>query len=264
MKPLHFLTTSDNYRIAYRLEGPSNGPVLLLANSLGTSMHMWDNVMSELTARYRILRFDIRGYSESDAPEGEYTMDRIGQDIIELLDQLGLMRINMLGLSFGGLIVQWLAINHPQRVKRLIIANSTSHLGTKKWWNQLITDTTGKADLSDLADTFLHNWFSPEMLKSKAETIESFRKDLLAIRWQGYVGTFAAHRDADYREADRRITAPTLVIAGADDPVCLPSHSQQIAAVIPGATLITLPVRHISNVERPDLFLKAVNGFLAR
>ena len=129
MEQLSFFTAGDGARIAYRFDGRDGAPVLMLSNSIATSLHMWDGVMPDLAEHFRVLRYDTRGNGASDAPAGAYSIDRLGRDVIELLDALQLDRVHFLGLSLGGFIGQWLGIHAPQRIDRLILSNTSSHLG---------------------------------------------------------------------------------------------------------------------------------------
>src|SRR5262245_61323602 len=119
-----FITTGDGVRIAYRFDGAADKPVLLLSNSIATDLHMWDGEVPALAEHFRVLRYDLRGHGESDTPVGAYSLDRLGRDVVELLDALGLQRVHVLGLSLGGFIAQWLAIHVPERVDRLVLSNT--------------------------------------------------------------------------------------------------------------------------------------------
>src|SRR5579859_6125280 len=129
MNDTTFITTGDGYRLAYRLDGAETQPVLVLSNSIGTTLHMWDGQIDALTQHFRVLRYDARGHGQSDAPAGAYSMDRLGRDVIELLDALGIERAHFLGLSLGGLVGQWLGIHAPERIDQLILSNTSARLG---------------------------------------------------------------------------------------------------------------------------------------
>jgi len=262
MKNLSFFTTGDGSRLAYRFDGPEDQPVLMLSNSIGTTLHMWDGQIEELSKRFRILRYDIRGHGSSDAPAGAYSLDRMGRDVIELLDALVISRVHFLGISFGGLIGQWLGIHAPERIDRLILSNTSSYLGPASQWDSMIASVLQADALEDFADMFLQNWFPASMLKEKSAIVETFRAMLLSMQPQGFAGSFAAIRDADQRRTVALISSPTLVIAGKLDTVTLPSHGELIAATVPGAHLVMLPAVHLSNIQLPSEFLSAVLAFL--
>jgi 3-oxoadipate enol-lactonase len=262
MKDLLFFTTGDGCRIAYRFDGPEDKPVLVLSNSIGTTLHMWDGQIEELSKHFHVLRYDTRGHGASDAPAGAYSMDRMGRDVIELLDTLKISRAHFLGLSFGGAVGQWLGIHSPERINRLILSNTSSYLGPAEQWDSMITSVLQAEDMSEITNMFLHNWFPPQMLVEESAIVSSFRAMLLAMRPQGFAGCFAAIRDLDMRRTVALIPCPTLVIAGQHDTVTLPSHGELIAATVPGSKLVMLPAVHLSNIQYPADFLSVVLDFL--
>lgn len=257
-----FITTGDGTRIAYRIDGSTDKPVVVLSNSIGTTLHMWDRQIPALSEHFRVLRYDARGHGKSGVPAGAYSMDRLGRDVIELLDALGIEKAHFLGLSLGGFVGQWLGIYAPERVDRLILSNTSSYLGPAKPWDERIKATLDAPDMTETAEMFLANWFPADMRESGNPVVDAFRADLLATDRQGLAGSFAAVRDGDMRRTISLISLPTLVIAGRDDPVTAASHGELIAATIPGARLIVLPTVHMPNIEQPEEFMKAVLGFL--
>jgi 3-oxoadipate enol-lactonase len=260
MKEL-FITTGDGCRIAYGFDGLADKPVLLLSNSIGTDLSMWDPQIEAFTKYFRVLRYDTRGHGASDVPGGPYSVDRLGRDVIELLDALTLGRVHFCGLSLGGIVGQWLGIHASERIDRLILCNTSSYLGPAEPWNGRIASVL-KADRTETAEMFLRNWFPPARLETNSPIIAGIRAGLLATDPQGFAGSYAAVRDLNMRRTIKLITSPTLVIGGQYDTVTLPSHSELIAATIPGAKLVMLPVVHLSNLESPEAFMSAVLEFL--
>ncbi|MDD9269530.1 alpha/beta fold hydrolase [Paenibacillus sp. GCM10023248] len=259
---LNYFTTGDGVRVAYRIDGLVDKPVLVLANSIATSMNMWDGQIRELSKNFRVLRYDYRGHGDSDTPDGPYSLDRLGQDVIELLDALQIERVHFLGLSLGGAVAQWLGIYAPERIDRLILSNTSSYLGPAEQWEDLITSVLKPGKLPEFADMFMKNWFPSHMLVSETSLVTSFREMVLATRPQGIAGSWAAIRDMDMRQTAALISSPTLVIAGQNDTVTLPEHSELIAKTVPDARLLILPTVHLSNVEHQTAFLSAVLEFL--
>ncbi|MBV8276263.1 MAG: 3-oxoadipate enol-lactonase [Verrucomicrobia bacterium] len=255
------ITTSDGCRLAYRFDGRADNPVLLLSNSIGTDLTMWDPQIEALGKHFRVLRYDSRGHGSSDVPAAPYSVDRLGRDVIELLDALRLSRVHFLGLSLGGMVGQWLGMHAPERIDRLILANTSAYLGPADQWEERIASAL-RADRQATADMFLRNWFPSQLLEAGGPMIAKIRAVLLATDPQGFAGSYAAVRDMDMRRTIALISAPTLVIAGQHDTVTLPSHSELIAATVLGAKLVVLPVVHLSNLEAPDAFMNAVLGFL--
>jgi 3-oxoadipate enol-lactonase len=262
MKNLSFFTAGDGTRIAYRIDGAADKPVLVLSNSIGTTMQMWDMQIPDLSKHFRVLRYDTRGHGASSVPPGAYSVDRLGRDVLELLDALRIGKAHFLGLSLGGIIGQWLGIHAPDRLDRLILSNTSAYLGPSEQWDARITSVQQAQDMSETAEMFLANWFPAHMFEKKSPMIEEFRAMLLAMDRQGVAGSYAAVRDADLRRTIALISRPTLVIAGRDDTVTLASHSEFIAATVPGSKLVTLQAVHLSNIERPAEFMSTVLEFL--
>jgi 3-oxoadipate enol-lactonase len=165
MKEL-FITTGDGCRIAYRFDGSADKPVLLLSNSIGTDLSMWDPQIDAFTKHFRILRYDSRGHGASGVPAGPYSVDRLGRDVIELLDSLQIGRVHFLGLSLGGMVGQWLGIHAPERIDRLILSNTSAYLGPADQFDDRITSVL-KIDRSETAEMFLRNWFPSNLLRAE-------------------------------------------------------------------------------------------------
>ncbi|MBV7482293.1 3-oxoadipate enol-lactonase [Bordetella sp. BOR01] len=263
MSVLSFFSTSDGQRIAYRYDGQPGKPVLVLSNSIATTLHMWDGQVQALARHFHVLRYDARGHGASDAPAGPYDLERLGRDVLELLDTLGVGRAHFLGLSLGGIVGQWLGVHAPDRIDRLVLSNTSPYLGPADQWGALIDSVLRAPDLSQAAEMFMGNWFPPQLRRDTPELVERFRAMVMHTPAQGLAGNFGAVRDTDLRAVLGRISRPTLVIAGRDDTVTLASHGEQIAAAVPGAGLVMLQAVHMPNVEVAEEFLQAVLAFLA-
>ena len=261
---LSHVRVGDGTRIAYRFDGPADKPVLVLSNSIGTTLHMWDRQVQELSRHFRLLRYDFRGHGASDIPAGAYSMDRLGRDVIELLDALHIGRAHFLGLSLGGFVGQWLGVHAPDRIDRLILSNTSSYLGPAPAFDERIANVLQAPDMSETAEMFLHNWFPAAMFEQKSPVIDEFRAMLMAVDRQGLAGLFAAVRDADLRRTVALIPRPTLVIAGEHDTMTALEHGQAIADAVPGARLLVFPAVHLTNVEFPADFSGAVSQFLSK
>jgi 3-oxoadipate enol-lactonase len=259
---LSSFTAGDGVPIAYRVDGRADQPALVLSNSIGTTLQMWDQQVPELARHFRVIRYDFRGHGGSGVPAGAYSIGRFGRDVIELLDALRVERAHFLGLSLGGFVGQWLGVHSPERIDRLILSNTASYLGPAATWDGAIASVLEAPDMTATAETFLRNWFPARMLETRDPRVEPFRAMLLATSRQGLAGAWAVVRDSDLRRSVTLIQSPTLVIAGEHDTVTSASHSELLAASIPGAQLKLLPAVHLANVEFPAEFLRAVLEFL--
>lgn len=256
-----FVTLPDGCRLAWRSDGSENAPPLLLSNSLGTTMDMWAPQVGPLSQRFRVIRYDKRGHGQSDAPPGAYSMDRLGRDVVELLDALGIERAHYLGLSIGGMTGQWLAARAPERLNRLILSNTAPYMGPPSNWQSRI-DTVTRAGMGAIVDTVLNNWLTPAFREREPETVERVRRMFIATDPGGYAGCCAAIRDMDLRPYGPLNRNPTLVITGAHDPATPPENGRAIAEAAQDARLATLNAAHLSNLEQPDAFNALVLDFL--
>ncbi|WP_197038356.1 alpha/beta fold hydrolase [Billgrantia saliphila] len=257
----HF-TTGDGVRIAYHVDGAADKPVLVLSNSIATDLGMWDRQVPELAEHFHVVRYDMRGHGESEVPAGAYSLDRLGRDVLELLDGLGIERAHFLGLSLGGFVGQWLGIHAPERIGRLILSNTASYLGPAAQWDEAINSVFKAEGMQETAERFLRNWFPTRLLEEGSAVVEPFRTTLLAMDRQGLAGSYAVVRDTDMRRTIVLITSPTLVIAGEHDPVTTVSHSETMAETIPGARLLVMPAAHMTHIEFPSEFMEVVLNFL--
>ncbi len=256
--PLHETPTA---RLHYRLEGPADGSCLVLSNSLGCTLEMWEPQLAAFSRQYRVLRYDTRGHGRSDVPAGPYTIAQLGSDVLGLLDGLGIERAHFCGLSMGGSTGMWLATNAPRRIERLVLCNTTPWLGPPAAMNARI-DTLRRDGMPALVEAILERWFTADYRASEPLVVERIRQVLLATSVDGYVGCCEALRDMDQRAALSRISAPTLVIAGTYDPAPTPEAARAWTSMIPGARLVELPAAHLSNIGAAEAFTRRVLDFL--
>jgi 3-oxoadipate enol-lactonase len=255
------ITTGDGTRIFYQFDGVEGRPVLLLSNSLGTTLEMWDPQIPALTGHYRVLRYDSRGHGRSDAPEGPYEIARLGRDAVELIDALNIETVHFCGLSKGGMVGMWLGIHEPDRIDRLVLANTSAYIGAPEVWNARI-ETVQRDGMAAIVPGVIERWFTPHFQQADPAAVERIASMLREIPPQGYVACCAAVRDMDQRAEIAAISAPTLVISGTHDGATPPAHAQLIAGEIAGAALVDLDAAHLSNIEQADLFTRNLVGFL--
>jgi len=259
------LTLSD-VRLNYRLDGPEDAPPLLMSNSLGTDLEMWAPQLGVLAANYRVVRYDTRGHGGSSVPAGHYTLDQLGGDALALLDHLGIARTRFVGLSMGGLTGLWLALHAPQRIERVVLANTGAKIGNDEFWNtriDLLKDTGQQGLPAALCDLVVERWFTPRYRGLSKDGVARIRRMLEQTSGEGYAANCAAIRDADLRGALANIRVPTLVVAGTHDPSTPPALGREIAAAIPEAQYVELDSAHLSNLEQVGAFNAAVLRFLA-
>ncbi len=253
-------TTSDGLSLRYEDTG-SDKPVLLLSNSLGTRLEMWDPQMPAFAAAYRVVRYDKRGHGESQAPAGPAGFTRLTRDAIELLDHLGIAKADFCGLSIGGMTGMWAATHHAERLGRLVLCNTSAAMPAIDMWNQRIA-TVKREGMKPLIPSIVDRWFTRRFQEADPAAVARVVTMLETTHPEGYAACSAAIRDMDQRESIRSIRLPTLVIAGTHDGSTPPEKGRDIAAAIAGARYVELDAAHLSNIEQPEAFTTAVMGFL--
>lgn len=239
---------------AHTVTGAEGAPVLVLSGSLGTTSAMWDAQLPRLAQHLRVVRTEHRGHAGSAVPPGPWTIADLGRDLVELLDHLGVERASLCGLSLGGMAAMWVAANHPRRVDRLVLACTAPQLLPASAWIDRAA-TVRSSGTAVLVDTLMARWFTPEGAAAGAPVAEM----LAGVDPEGYARCCEAIAGMDLREDLTRITAPTLVIAGSDDPVTPPPAMVDLQQAIAHAALVVLPhAAHLANIEQPDLFTDEV------
>jgi 3-oxoadipate enol-lactonase len=251
----------DGCGLNVEVEGPADAPVLMLSNSLGTDLHMWDPQVMPFTERFRLVRYDRRGHGKSAVPPGPYSMERLGRDVLGILDRLGIATADWCGLSMGGMVGQWLGANAPTRVRRLVLANTMCHFPMKELWNERI-GLIRQGGMAAIADATMTRWFTAPFIAREPDAIARMKAMVLSTPPDGYIGNCEAIRDMDHRDLVTRIKAPTLLIAGRHDVATPLDGAEFIRARIPGAALAVLDAGHISNVEQASEFTAKVLEFL--
>lgn len=239
-------------QLHHAVDGPTDAPVLVLSNSLGTTLRMWEPQVPALAERFRVVRYDMRGHGDSPVPPGPYTIGDLGGDILRLLDRLEVETAHVAGISIGGMASLWLAAHHPERVDRLVALCTSAALGPAETWVER-AETVRTSGTVALADTVVSRWLTPGFTAERPDTREWLRAMIVNTPDDGYAACCAAIARMDLRPDLNSIVAPTLVVAAEHDPSTPPEHGRLIAEGIPSARLEVIPgAAHLANVERPD------------
>ncbi|WP_062992339.1 3-oxoadipate enol-lactonase [Nocardia anaemiae] len=235
------------------VDGPDDGEPVILSGSLGSDLRMWDPQVSALTAaQYRVVRYDHRGHGASPVPPGPYTLTDLGSDVIALLDRLGIGRAHFVGLSLGGMVGMWLGEHAPDRLRTLTLCCTSAELGPPSGWSERSALVRAKGTQA-ISQAVVQRWFTPQWRADHPERIHYYASMVAATDPDGYASCCAAIETMNIADRLPSITAPTLVIAGAQDPATPPEHGQRIAHTVPHARLeIVSPGAHLANAEAPD------------
>ena len=246
----------------YRLDGPADAPVVMLANSLGTTLELWNGQMAALTRHFRVLRYDMRGHGGSSIVAEHFDVERLARDAVGLLDALELSSVHFCGLSLGGVVGMWLGAQAPNRLHKLVLSNTAATLGPRSIWDIRI-EAVEAHGMEAIASTVLERWFTPEFRERDRSAVARVRQMLLTIRPEGYILACGAAREADQRANAAVVQVPTLVIAGTHDQATPPSESRWLAEHVSGARYVELQAAHLSNIEAAAAFNETVLRFLA-
>ena len=243
------------------MDGPANAPCLVFANSLGATLEMWQPQVAALAGRWRLLRFDTRGHGSSGVTPGPYSIERLGRDVLALMDASGIERASFCGLSMGGATGLWLAAHAPERFDRLVICNTLPWLGPPE---AMLTRaaTVRREGLGGLAEATMERWFTPGFRAGSPEVVAAVRAAFRATPVEGYAACCEALASYDERGSIARIAKPVLVVAGTHDPAPPIAAVREYAPRIPGAKLVELPAAHLSNLGAAREFNMAVGAFL--
>jgi 3-oxoadipate enol-lactonase len=251
----------EDARIHYDVAGPLGAPALVFSNSLGATLSMWDPQMPAFEKQFRVLRYDTRGHGQSSVTPGPYTIERLGHDVLALLDTLKLDRVFFCGLSMGGQTGMWLALNAADRFHKLVLCNTAAKIGTPDVWNTRI-EGVRKGGMKSISSAVMERWFSADYRTKSPDVVASTKLMLEGTNPDGYIANCAAIRDFDAREAVAAINVPTLVIAGTHDAATTPADGRYLAGHIAGARYVELNAAHLSNIETSDRFNTELSAFL--
>ena len=248
--------------IAYRFDGPQDGPVLLVANSLMANGSMWDWNVPAFADRYRVLRFDKRGHGNSGVTPGPYSIAQLADDAVGLLDALKIDKAHFMGLSIGGMIGQQLGARYPERVYSLSLCNTASEMPPRSLWEDRFETARAKG-IAGLVDGTIQRWFTAPFIERAPGDIEKVRQMILGTNVDGYIGCGSAVRDMAQSTMLLKIKTPTLVLSGRKDPACTVEQGTVIHRLVDGSKMVILEdAAHLSNIEQPAGFNKIVREFI--
>ena len=249
-----------NYEIA------GDGPWVTLSHSLACDLHMWDEQMAALTRQYKVLRYDTRGHGKSEAPAGAYTLDQLADDAHGLLEALGISKTHWAGLSMGGMIGQTFALKYPGMFQSMVLADTTSRYpadAASAWADRIQTAQT--KGMAAVVNGTLARWFTEPYRKSNPPAVARVGASIRATPVAGFVGCCHAIPRINVTQRLKEITCPVMVIVGEQDPGTPVAMAREIHEALPGSELVIIPsAAHLSNIEQPGAFDKALLGFLDR
>ena len=222
---------------------------------------MWDDQVAPWSSHFRLVRYDRRGHGQSSVPKEAYTMERLGRDVLAVIDALDIAKINWCGLSMGGMVGQWLGAHAPGRVDKLVLSNTSSFFPDKSIWEGRLKTVRDKG-LAAIVDANMERWFTEDFRERSPQALARMREMFLATKADGYIGCGEAIRDMDHRPLLPKISAATLVIAGKHDPATTLEANEFICEHVPNADIAVLDTAHIANVEQPKLYADTVLDFL--
>ncbi|WP_138999253.1 3-oxoadipate enol-lactonase [Rhodococcus zopfii] len=248
----------------YEQHGDPSAPPVLLLGSLGSDLSMWEPQIAALSPLAHVVAVDHRGHGKSPVADGPYAMDDLGGDVVAVLDALGLDSVHIVGLSLGGAVGQWLAARHPARVRTLtLLCTSAAFLPAEPWRDRAAT--VRAEGVASIAESIVGRWFTPELAGRDRALITRHIAMVSATSGEGYAGCCEALATWDGRADLDRIVAPTLVVAGAQDPATPPEVMRQLADGIAGAAFhVVGPGAHLANVEQAGRITALVREHITR
>lgn len=253
---------ANGINVAYRIDGPEDGPVVVMSNSLMSSLEMWDENIEALISRYRVVRYDTRGHGKTDVTPGPYTIELLAADLVGLMDALQIPKAHLVGLSMGGMICQYVGAHFSERVLSLSLCDTASEMPPRSLWEDRFAIAHEKG-LIGLVDGTIRRWFLEGFITTHPEKIERVRQMILETPVAGYIACASAVRDMAQSTMLLKITRPTMVLVGRQDPACTVDQATVLHRLIRDSSLhIIEDAAHLSNIEKPNKFNNLLKGFL--
>jgi 3-oxoadipate enol-lactonase len=249
-------------RVHALVTGRADGPVVVLSNSLGSTHRMWDAQLADLEQRFRVVRYDTRGHGESPVPVGPYSIDDLADDLIALMDRLDIERAHLVGLSLGGMTAMRVAARNPERIDRLALLCTGTLLPPASNWTERAATVRVNGSAA-VASAVVERWFTPQFLAAHPDIRATHQAMVAGTPAEGYAACCEAIAALDLRDDLASIVAPTLAIAGADDPATPPAKLEEIATgVKDGRLLVVSRAAHLASAEQPGTITPAIVGHL--
>lgn len=248
------------------ISGNPDGPTVILSHSLGCSLQMWSPQLAVLEPEFRVVRYDTRGHGQSDVPQGQYDMDMLGQDGVQLMDSLNIEAAHWVGISLGGMVGQYVASEQPHRLKSLVLCDTAPDMpkAMESFWQEKIDSVMAKGMEALISSTF-QAWFTPSFLEKNPPELENIRKQFITTPIDGFVGCIWAIRRLQYLERMKKIQTPTLIVVGREDMGTPVEVSQMMHDQIPLSELVIIDdAAHLSNINQPEKFNAALISFLKK
>ncbi len=254
----------NGVEIAYRFDGPAQGQVVLLSNSLMSNYDMWDWTLPALTDRYRVLRYDTRGHGRSGTTPGPYTIELLGDDAAALLDALEIKAAHFVGLSMGGMIGQQLGARYPEKLLSLSLCDTASEMPQRSLWEERL-EIARRQGVAGLVDGTIKRWFTAPFIQRAPGDIDKVRAFILSTGAEGYMACAGAVRDMAQTTMLLKIKTPTLIMTGRQDQACTVDQATVLHRMIDNSELLILEdAAHLANIEQPQAFNLALRSFIDR
>ena len=253
---------SADAQINYQTFGEPSSPALVFSNSLGTNYGMWQKQFNELKDQFFVICYDTRGHGSSSTPNGPYTLEQLGEDVVRLLDHLNISKAAFCGISMGGLTGQWLAIHRPEHFAKIVVSNTAAKIGNEAAWKDRVA-LVREQGLQPIADTAAGRWFTPSFIDAHPDVIAAMSQDLANGSAFGYANCCEALAVADLRAEIKDAKTPLMVVVGTEDPVTTLPDGEYIQSQVAGSQLATGAASPIANLDKPTEFTQLLRDFFA-
>lgn len=254
----------NDTQINYEMTGRPDGKVVMLSHSLATSLELWTPQMAALEPHYRVVRYDTRGHGDSDVPPGPYSLEQMADDAAGLMDALGIGAVHFVGISMGGMIGQILALRHPERLRSLVLSDTTATIpaDAQPAWKERI-EAVRRKGMQAVVTATLERWFTEAYREAMPPEVKRIRDLILSTPPEGFIACSEAIRRLDCLERLSEVDTPALILVGEQDPGTPVSDSEAIHGRIRDSKLKVIPsAAHLCNVEQADVFNDLLLRFL--